>query len=42
MFDRFMYKILGSIDFIFDNIIPSIYERLKNNRIFSSKKRKRK
>ena len=42
MFDRFMYSILGKLDFLFDNIIPSIYERLKNNRIFSSKKRKRK
>ena len=42
MFDRFMYKILGSLDNLFEVIIPSIYERLKNNRIFSSKKRKRK
>ena len=42
MFDRFMYKILGSIDFIFDNIIPSIYERLKKIRIFSARKRKTK
>ena len=42
MFDRFMYKILGKLDFLFEVAIPSIYERLKNNRIFSSKKRKRK
>jgi hypothetical protein len=42
MFDRIMYKILGSLDFLFDVIIPNQYERLKNNRIFSSKKRKRK
>ena len=42
MFDRFMYKILGSIDFLFDVIIPSIYERLKKIRIFSSRKRKTK
>ena len=42
MFDRFMYKILGSLDFIFDNIIPSIYERLKKIRIFFTRKRKRK
>ena len=30
-----MYKILGSLDFLFDVIIPSIYERLKKIRIFS-------
>jgi len=42
MFDRFMYKLLGLLDNLFEVIIPSIYERLKNNRIFSSKKRKRK
>ena len=42
MFDRIMYSILGKLDFLFDNIIPNAYERLKNNRIFSSKKRKRK
>jgi hypothetical protein len=42
MFDKFMYKVLGSLDFLFDVIIPNLYERLKNNRIFSSKKRKRK
>ena len=34
-----MYKILGSLDFLFDVIIPSIYERLKKIRIFSSRKR---
>ena len=38
MFDRIMYSILGKLDFLFDNIIPSIYERLKNNRIFSKRK----
>ena len=42
MFDRFMYSILGKLDFLFDNIIPSIYERLKNNRIFSKRKRTKK
>jgi hypothetical protein len=42
MIDRFMYKILGKLDFLFEVAIPSIYERLKNIRIFSSKKRKRK
>ena len=42
MFDRIMYKILGSIDFLFDVIIPNLYERLKKIRIFSSRKRKRK
>ena len=39
MFDKIMYSILGKLDFLFDNIIPSIYERLKNNRIFSKRKR---
>jgi hypothetical protein len=42
MFDRFMYKILGSIDFLFDVIIPNLYERLKKIRIFSARKRKTK
>ena len=42
MFDKFMYKVLGKLDFLFDNIIPSIYERLKKIRIFSSRKRKAK
>ncbi len=42
MFDKFMYTVLGALDNFFDTFIPSIYERLKNNRIFSSKKRKRK
>ena len=42
MFDRIMYSILGKLDFLFDNIIPSIYERLKNNRIFSKRKRTKK
>jgi hypothetical protein len=42
MFDRFMYTILGTIDKFFDIFIPSIYARLKNNRIFSERKRKRK
>ena len=42
MIDRFMYALFGALDKFFDVIIPSIYERLKNNRFFSSKKRKRK
>ena len=42
MIDRFMYTLCGGIDKFFDIFIPNIYERLKNNRIFSSKKRKRK
>ena len=42
MFDRIMYKILGSLDFLFDIIIPNLYERLKKIRIFSSRKRKAK
>jgi len=42
MFDRIMYSILGKLDFLFDNIIPSIYERLKNNRIFFKRKRTKK
>ena len=42
MFDRFMYKFLGKLDFLFDTIIPSIYERLKKIRIFSKRKRNRK
>jgi hypothetical protein len=42
MFDKIMYSILGKLDFLFDNIIPSIYERLKNNRIFSKRKRTKK
>ena len=39
MFDRFMYKILGKLDFLFDNIIPSFYERIKKIRIFSRRKK---
>ena len=42
MIDKFMYTILGALDKFFDIFIPNIYARLKNNRIFSSKKRKRK
>ena len=42
MIDKFMYTILGALDKFFDTFIPNIYERLKNNRIFSAKKRKRK
>ena len=42
MFDRLMYSFFGAIDKFFDTFIPNQYERLKNNRIFSSKKRKRK
>ena len=39
MFDRFMYKILGKLDFLFEVAIPSIYERLKKIRIFSRRKK---
>jgi len=39
MFDKFMYKVLGKLDFLFDNIIPSTYERLKKIRIFSRRKK---
>ena len=39
MFDKVMYKILGKLDFLFEVAIPSIYERLKKIRIFSSRKR---
>jgi len=39
MFDKFMYKVLGKLDFLFDKIIPSIYERLKKIRIFSRRKK---
>jgi len=42
MIDRFMYALFGALDNFFDTFIPSQYERLKNNRFFSSKKRKRK
>jgi hypothetical protein len=42
MFDRIMYSILGKLDFLFDNFIPNQYERLKNNRIFSKRKRTKK
>ena len=42
MFDRIMYSILGKLDFLFDNIIPNAYERLKNNRIFFKRKRTKK
>ena len=42
MFDRVMYTILGKLDKLFEVIIPSIYERLKNNRVFFKQKRKRK
>ena len=42
MIDRFIYKFFSSIDLLFDNIIPSIYERLKKIRIFSARKRKTK
>ena len=40
--DKFMYTLFGAIDKFFDTFILNQYERLKNNRIFSSKKRKRK
>ena len=39
MFDRFMYSILGKLDFLFEVAIPSIYERLKKIRIFFKRKR---
>jgi uncharacterized membrane protein len=39
MIDRFMYKILGKLDFLFEVAIPSIYERLKKIRIFFKRKR---
>jgi hypothetical protein len=42
MIDRFMYALFGALDNFFDTFIPNQYERLKNNRFFSSKKRKRK
>jgi hypothetical protein len=42
MFDRFMYKILGGLDNLFEVIIPSIYERLKKIRIFFKRKRNKK
>jgi hypothetical protein len=38
MIDRFMYKVLGKLDFLFDVAIPSIYERLKKIRIFLKEK----
>ena len=37
-----MYKVLGKLDFLFEVAIPSIYERLKNNRIFFKRKRTKK
>ena len=42
MIDRFMYALFGALDNFFDTFIPNQYERLKNNRFLSSKKRKRK
>jgi len=39
MFDRFMYKILGKLDFLFEVAIPSTYERLKKIRILSTRKK---
>ena len=42
MIDKFMYTILGTLDNFFDTFIPSIYERLKNNRIFFKRKRTKK
>jgi hypothetical protein len=42
MIDKFMYALFGALDNFFDTFIPNQYERLKNNRFFSSKKRKRK
>jgi hypothetical protein len=42
MIDKFMYTLFGAIDKFFDTFIPSIYERLKNNRIVSKRKRTKK
>jgi hypothetical protein len=42
MIDKFMYTLFGAIDKFFDTFIPSIYERLKNNRIFFKRKRTKK
>ena len=42
MFDKIMYTILGKLDNLFEVIIPNIYERLKNNRIFFKRKRTKK
>ena len=42
MIDKFMYALFGALDNFFDIFIPSIYERLKNNRIFSKRKRTKK
>ena len=39
MFDKFMYRILGSLDILFDRIIPNCYARLKKIRIFSRRKK---
>jgi hypothetical protein len=38
MIDRFMYKILGKLDFLFEVAIPSIYERLKKLESFLKEK----
>jgi hypothetical protein len=38
MIDRFMYKVLGKLDFLFDVAIPSIYERLKKLESFLKEK----
>jgi len=42
MIDKFIYTLFGAIDKFFDTFIPSIYERLKNNRIFFKRKRTKK
>ena len=42
MIDKFMYTLFGAIDKFFDTFIPNQYERLKNNRIFSKRKRSKK
>ncbi len=39
MIDRWIYKFFAGLDIILEEIIPSIYERLKNIRIFSKRKR---
>ena len=42
MIDKFMYTLFGAVDKFFDTFIPNAYERLKNNRIFSKRKRSKK
>ena len=42
MIDKFIYTLFGALDNFFYTFIPSIYERLKNNRIFFKRKRTKK